>query len=65
MKGMQVGLYDDAQNKSSGLQIALVNRSDDYKGVQMGLINVAKKLKGFQIGLLNVSGKRILPVFNW
>lgn len=49
-KGLQVGIYNNITQKSTGLQIGLVNRTSG---------------RCFQLGLLNINGKRALPLINW
>ena len=51
-----------------GLQIGLVNVSDEMHGLQVGLINAAGSACGVQIGAFNGIGRgdecSVLPVIN-
>ena len=68
--GIQAGLWNNAGiegHHATGLQLGLVNTSDDFSGLQLGLLNRSKKLKGIQIGLVNIcdsSSMPVLPILN-
>ncbi|GEM_PF-1694089 len=66
LTGVQVAGWNNARC-GEGLQVGLLNLSDEFYGVQVGLINRANLLRGFQIGVINViRGARVpfVPVVN-
>ncbi|MFC1544882.1 LA_2272 family surface repeat-containing protein [Gemmatimonadota bacterium] len=68
-----LGLQDNAVNvvkgSCEGLQIGIVNYTNDMHGLQLGLINYAKTTHGLQIGALNIISQNgafpVFPVINW
>lgn len=56
VKGVSIGLVVSAPKICKGVQIGLLNGTDDMKGLQIGLINQASTLNGVQLGLLNIRG---------
>ena len=70
MQGLQTALYTKSGMGSSGVQIGLVNTSDDFSGLQLGFVNIAETMRsGLQIGLVNVINNKvklkIFPIVNW
>jgi|GEM_PF-1465812 len=65
LNGLQLGVYNNTR-QVSGLEAGIYNKCDDHSvGLQIGLINRSNEHKGIQIGLVNIIGKRITPVINW
>ncbi len=70
MQGLQTAIYNQSGLGSSGVQIGLVNVTDDFSGVQLGLVNIAQTMRsGLQIGLVNVIQNKeklkLFPLVNW
>ena len=70
MQGLQVGAYTASGMGSSGVQLGLINTSDDFSGLQFGLVNVAESMRsGLQIGLVNIiknkDSLKFFPLVNW
>jgi hypothetical protein len=70
MQGLQWGAYTKSGGGSTGVQIGLVNTSDDFSGFQLGLVNITEVMRsGLQIGLINVIKSKeklkIFPIVNW
>jgi hypothetical protein len=68
-RGLQFsGLYSEATTHMSGLQVGMVNRSNNIHGVQIGLANFADDMTGFQFGLWNeIKSKQqwnVIPIIN-
>jgi len=70
MQGLQWAAYTKSGLGSSGVQLGLLNMSDDFSGLQLGLVNITEVMRsGLQIGLVNIiKSKEKLPFFpiaNW
>jgi hypothetical protein len=53
-RGLQFsGLYTETTTRMAGLQVGMVNRSNNMHGIQIGLANFADDMTGFQFGLWN------------
>jgi len=66
LTGIQIGGWNNARC-CEGLQVGILNLSDEFYGGQIGFINRANLLSGFQIGVINViRGSRIpfIPIVN-
>jgi hypothetical protein len=68
-RGLQFGgIYSEATARMSGLQVGIVNRSNNMHGLQIGLANFADDMTGIQIGLWNeIKSKErwnVIPIFN-
>jgi hypothetical protein len=68
-RGLQFsGLYAEATTRMAGLQVGMVNRSNNMHGLQIGLANFADDMTGIQIGLWNeIKSKeqwQIIPIIN-
>jgi hypothetical protein len=53
LTGVQVGGTNIG--RVEGLQIGVVNVSQEVNGVQIGIVNVARKIHGLQVGIVNVT----------
>jgi hypothetical protein len=64
-RGLQFsGIYSGAEDRMSGLQVGMVNRSANIHGLQIGLANFADDMTGVQIGLWNeIKSKEKWQVF--
>ena len=51
--GVQWGIIYSYAGKLQGVQLGIVNNSDDGIGVQWGLANIAQDFKGIQLGAVN------------
>ena len=51
--GVQLGIIYSQAGKLQGVQLGLVNNTDDGIGVQWGLANIAQDFKGVQYGWIN------------
>ena len=62
------GIYSEAAVRMSGLQVGMVNRSNNIHGLQIGLANFADDMTGIQIGLWNeIKSKeqwQVIPIIN-
>ena len=66
LRGVQLSLVANlADYRSTGLQVAVLNKATDHRGLQIGILNRTKKLKGLQLGIWNINGKRKFPLINW
>ena len=66
LRGIQLSLGVNLSDyRSTGLQIAVMNKATDHCGLQIGILNRTKKLKGLQLGIWNINGKRKFPLINW
>ncbi len=70
MQGLQVGAYTHSGGGSSGVQLGLINTSDEFSGLQLGLVNITEVMRsGLQIGLINVIKSKeklkLFPIVNW
>jgi hypothetical protein len=68
-RGLQFsGLYSEGRMRMSGLQVGMVNRSNNMHGIQIGLANFADDMTGFQFGLWNeIKNKEqwnVIPIIN-
>ena len=68
-RGLQFsGIYSEATVRMSGLQVGMVNRSNNMHGLQIGLANFADDMTGIQIGLWNeIKNKerwQVIPIIN-
>lgn len=68
--GVQLScIYNDVQDKLTGVQIGLVNHAIDARGVQIGIANFADNINGVQIGIWNqIHSKEnwnVIPIVNW
>jgi len=68
-RGLQFsGIYSGADDRMSGLQVGIVNRSANIHGLQIGLANFADDMTGIQIGLWNeIKSKeqwQVVPIIN-
>ena len=69
VRGLQFsGIYSGADDRISGLQVGIVNRSANIHGLQIGLANFADDMTGFQLGLWNeIKNKeqwQVIPIIN-
>ena len=51
--GVQLGIIYSQAGKLQGVQLGLVNNTDDGIGVQWGLANIAQDFTGAQVGFVN------------
>jgi hypothetical protein len=62
------GIYTEATERMTGLQVGMLNRSKSMHGLQIGLVNISDEMTGIQIGLWNeIKNKQelpVLPLFN-
>jgi hypothetical protein len=70
MQGLQWAAYTKSGLGSSGVQLGLLNMSDDFSGLQLGIVNITEVMRsGLQIGLVNIiKSKEKLKFFtlvNW
>lgn len=70
MQGLQTGIYTQSGLGSSGVQIGIVNTSDDFSGLQLGFVNITQNMRsGLQIGLINIIQSKeklkFFPIVNW
>ena len=70
MQGLQWAAYTKSGMGSSGVQVGLLNMSDDFSGLQFGLVNITENMrKGLQIGLVNIIKSKeklkFFPIVNW
>ena len=68
-RGLQFnGLYSEATVSMTGLQVGMVNRSNNMHGLQIGLANFADDMTGIQLGLWNeIKSKerwQVIPLIN-
>ncbi len=61
VRGCQLSLYNRVRNHIDGVQVGVVNGSNDGAGIQIGLVNYAKNNAALQLGLVNVNPKGFLP----
>jgi len=62
VSGLQLSLYNRVRNNIDGVQLGVINGSDDQADLQIGVINYAKKASAFQLGVVNYNPDGILPV---
>jgi len=62
VRGLQISLYNRVRNNIDGVQIGVVNGSDNEGDLQFGVVNYAKKNAAFQLGLLNFNPEGFIPV---
>jgi hypothetical protein len=70
MQGLQWAAYTKSGLGSSGVQLGLLNMSDDFSGLQVGLVNITEVMRsGLQIGLVNIIKSKekleFFPIVNW
>ncbi len=70
MQGLQMGAYTKSGGGSSGIQLGLLNTSDDFSGLQVGVVNITEVMRsGLQIGLINIIKSKeklkVFPFVNW
>ena len=70
MQGLQWAAYTKSGPGSSGVQLGLLNMSDDFSGLQVGLVNITEVMRsGLQIGLVNIIKNKeklkLFPIVNW
>lgn len=53
LTGMQCSGFWNVGHVLDGMQLALVNSSDNCRGVQIGAVNMGRKMAGLQVGVLN------------
>lgn len=63
LTGIQVGVLWNEALIMRGLQLGLVNLSNDVRGFQIGLLNTTEMIYGYQIGLINVIKGSKVPFF--
>jgi hypothetical protein len=68
-RGLQFSaIYSEATARMAGLQVGMVNRSNNMHGLQIGLANFADDMTGIQIGLWNeIKNKErwnVFPIVN-
>ena len=51
--GVQLGIIYSQAGKLQGVQLGLINNTDDGIGVQWGLANIAQDFTGAQVGFVN------------
>jgi len=56
-------LYNAVESVGSGLSLAIVNTSLEFRGVQIGILNYTEFLTGFQIGIINIVKNSQVPFF--
>ncbi|WP_186002085.1 MULTISPECIES: LA_2272 family surface repeat-containing protein [Corallococcus] len=62
LTGMQGALGVNVAQRMTGLQVGLLNLSDDVTGTQVGLVNVGGVVRGLQLGLLNIADDVTVPI---
>jgi hypothetical protein len=70
MQGLQWAPYTASGPGSSGVQLGLLNMSDDFSGLQLGLVNITEVMRsGLQIGIVNIIKNKeklkFFPIVNW
>lgn len=70
MQGLQWAAYTKSGLGSSGVQLGLLNMSDDFSGLQVGLVNITEVMRsGLQIGFVNIIKSKeklkFFPIVNW
>jgi len=66
MNGLQLGFTNNNDSDAYGVQVGILgNGTEVMRGLQIGLVNVSENLRGIQIGIWNVNQKRKLPLINW
>jgi len=70
MQGVQWAAYTKSGLGSTGVQLGLLNMSDDFSGLQLGLVNITEVMRsGLQIGLVNIIKSKeklkFFPIVNW
>jgi hypothetical protein len=67
--GVQAGLVNIGAESAHGVQIGLLNQTEQFCGLQIGLVNRTRVLEGLQIGLLNIASEKeiwpVAPLANW
>ena len=53
--GVQFGIIYSKAGKLQGVQLGLVNNTDEGIGVQWGLLNLAKEFTGVELGFVNIA----------
>ena len=70
MIGLQISAFNinEGVGRMEGMQIGVINVSNEITGVQIGMLNYTRRLRGLQIGMLNTvqrGGKdNTLPLLN-
>lgn len=49
--------------RGTGIQVGMINYSEQFRGIQLGMINYAQSLQGLQLGLANINFSGPIPVF--
>lgn len=62
VRGLQISLYNRVRHNIDGVQVGIVNGSDNEGDLQFGVVNYAKKNAAFQLGLINCNPDGFLPV---
>lgn len=62
VRGLQISLYNRVRKNIDGVQIGVVNGSDEEADLQFGVVNYARSNAAFQLGLVNINPKGFLPV---
>ena len=68
VNGVQISGINLFTGKTKGVQIGMINITEEVKGLQIGMINYASVLNGVQIGLVNIARNakiQVLPVVNF
>jgi len=66
VRGVQLSGLINGSYDVKGIQTCIMfNSVRTMDGLQIGLVNKSENLRGVQIGLWNVSRKRKLPLINW
>ena len=63
VRGLQISLYNRVRQNIDGVQVGVVNGSDDQADLQFGVVNYARKNAAFQLGLININPGGFLPFF--
>jgi hypothetical protein len=62
-------LVNVTEGTFEGLQLGLVNHTNNARGIQLGLVNYTETMHGLQIGLVNIIRQDgvlpVLPIINW
>lgn len=63
-RGLQTAALYNSAGEGTGVQIAAVlNRAERMRGLQISLVNWTDELDGVQIGLININRKGWIPFF--
>jgi hypothetical protein len=63
-RGLQTAVFLNSAGEGTGVQVAAgVNRAEHMRGLQISLVNWTDELDGVQIGLINIHRKGWIPFF--